>query len=177
MVLICWSAQIFSKQFCLWISRLFLLLFLILSFFRRVLLEGQSSHLLGAVQINWPFLCQFPHYSGVSLLPTSVACCGVSPKTHGSCVTAKRDLYLTAAGSGTQQNSTRQCSKGFENSGSPGYILLLDPLGSTVQMLGWCPRWNSWELREVLLPCSHGFWNLRISLHNRTAATAHLTPQ
>lgn len=49
--------------------------------------ERSDLPLLEPVQINW-LLCPFPHYNGVVFLPTSVACCGVSLKTHGPCVTA-----------------------------------------------------------------------------------------
>lgn len=88
MALICWSAGIFFEQFCLWVWRLFFsLLFLIIAFFRRVLLKGESSDLLEAVQMNW-LLCPFLHYNGVVFLTTSVACYGVSLKTHGPHVTA-----------------------------------------------------------------------------------------
>lgn len=154
MVLICWSAWIFSERFCLWVWRLFFFMFLIISLFRRVVLKGESSHLLEAVQINW-LLCPFTHYNGVVVfLPTSVACCGVSLKTHGPCV--------IAIGIHISQMQTLGLSKIAPGSAAKGLKTLAAP-----RLRGWCPEWNFWQLRDVLLPCSGGFWNLRIFLHSK----------
>lgn len=92
--------------------------------------ERRELPLLEAVQINW-LLCPFPHYNGVVFLPTSVACCGVSLKTHGPCVTA---VGIHISQLQTLGLGTRQCSKGLENSGSPGCRSLLGTLGSVGQM-------------------------------------------
>ena len=171
MVLIQWSAWIFSEQFCLWVWRsFFFLLFLIISFFRRLLLKGDSSHLLEALQINW-LLCPFPHYNGVVFLSTSVACCGVYLKTHGPCVTAVgirisqlQSLGLSKIAPGSAAKSAWKVWQPWLQVGAGGSGL---HSANAPSLRGWCPKWNSWELRDVLLPYSHGFWNLWIFLHNR----------
>lgn len=126
MALILWSGWIFSELFCLWVWRLFLLLFIITSFFRRVSLKGEGSHLLETVQINW-LPCHFPTVTGWFSHPLQCLLQFVSPhpqSVHHSC----RDLSLMAAHSGSQQNCSRQCSKVLEN--------------SAALAAGWC--WELW---------------------------------
>lgn len=76
----------------------------------------------------------FLHYNWLVLLCTSVFAI--------VCLSSCRDLSLLAAHSGSQQNSTRQCSKVLENSASPGWcpqtravVLVKTPVSSGMSWL------------------------------------------
>lgn len=133
MVLICWSAWIFSELFFVGLE--IVLRVVVPNYFllqegvterRELVLIACCSDKLASLPISplqWSGI--LIHFSGL------LWCISQDP---GSLCHSHRDPHLAAADSGSRQNSTRQCSKVLENSGSPGCRSVLGVLGSIVQM-------------------------------------------